>query len=394
MNSLRGTGHSVIKVVIISISILAGTTLMADVNGEFIYEGLMRTYTIHIPPQYNEEDSFTLVINLHGGNGNAPQQASMSQMNTKADTEGFLVVYPNGTQLPAGYTGWNAGEWAESAVDDVGFIGALIDTVVDNYRVDTLRIYATGFSLGAMMCHTLACEMASRIAAVAPVEGGLTLDDWDACQPQRLIPVMHFHHRNDETVPYYGDPELQWAPPIDSVMRHWADENGCDIGPDTFYNEQGALRQRWTRSDDSCEVVFWTLEQGNGHQWPGSPAGSQELSANDEMWDFFMAHPIPMEEEPEPGIEDSANDRSYRLDACCNLASKTVTVNFSLEKEQHVDLALFDVMGCRMTNLLNETLQAGEHRVILDATALPSGVYFCRLSTPEHTRTQPVQLLK
>lgn len=173
-----------------------------DIDGGFEFDEVYRNYVLHIPPQYNEDDSLPLLINIHGGNGTPQQQETMTGMNTKADSEGFFVLYPNGTMLPVGYTGWNAGEWTHSGVDDVGFISALLDTLKSSYKVDTLRIYATGFSIGAMMCHRLACELSERIAAVAPVEGGLTLDDWNSCKPKRLIPVMHFHHRYDASVPY------------------------------------------------------------------------------------------------------------------------------------------------------------------------------------------------
>lgn len=373
----------------IGLALILSILQAEDINGGFFHNGYDRTYVLHIPPEYDGSDSLPLVINLHGGGGSPQQQAILSQMNTKADSEGFFVVYPNGTQLPVGYFGWNAGEWSLSNIDDVDFISVLVDTLVTNYNVDTLRIFATGFSLGAMMCHRLACEIPERIAALAPVEGGLTIEDWNSCQPQRLIPIMHFHHRYDATVPYYGDPTKQWAPPIDSVMRHWAQTNGCDIGPDTFYNENGALRQRWTRDDDSCEVVFWTLEQGNGHAWPGTPTGSQELSANDEMWEFFMAHPIPVEE-PEPGIEESWMPASALDPSNPCIFTQPATIRFSLPQDGKATLILYDASGKKVAILLNGLMTSGVHEVVMDARGLSGGVYFYRLVASGVTESKPI----
>lgn len=177
-------------------------------------------------------------------------------------------------------------------------------------------------------------------------------------------------------------------------MRHWALTNGCNIGPDTFYNAEGALRQRWTRADDSCEVVFWTLEQGNGHTWPGSPiGGTQELSANDEMWEFFKAHPIPVEE-PEPGITEQANPHVY-LDSPAGLISQDViTVNFSLDCPGRVVIKLYDVSGRVLPTLLDGTLDAGEHEVSYPSWGLPTGVYLLRMETPNSTATQTVKILR
>ncbi len=366
------------------------TGYAGDVNGSFMYGGMKRNYMLHVPPQYTETDSLPVVLNLHGGGGSPQQHATFSQMNTKADSAGFFVLYPNGTMLPVGYFGWNAGEWTLGNVDDVGFISALLDTIEANYRIDTLRIYATGFSMGAMMCHRLACELSGRIAAFAPVEGGLTLNDWNSCQPVRLVPIMHFHHRYDANVPYYGDPTKKWAPAIDSVMRHWAHRNGCSVGPDSFFNEKGALRQRWSRTDDSCEVVFWTLEQGRGHAWPGTPTASTELSANDLMWEFFMAHPIPVKE-PEPGILEPVEHPSP--DSHSNLEGFNV-VFFTLAQSECVRLDIFDVLGRRVAVPINGIFEKGEHSVVLEQESLTSGVYFYRLSTSSTTSSGRIIVIK
>jgi polyhydroxybutyrate depolymerase len=355
----------------------SGIASATDVEGGFLYDARYRTYTLHIPPCYNAEDSVPLVINLHGGGGNAAQQATLSQMNLKADADTFLVVYPNGTPLPIGYTGWNAGERYGSNVDDVGFISALIDTLTANYVIDTLGIYATGFSNGGCMCHRLACELSERIAAVAAVAGWLVLDDWNDCQPERLMPIMQFHSRNDPNGSYIY---------IDSVMEHWAERNGCDIGPDTFYNENEALRQRWTRTDDSCEVVFWTIEEY--HAWP-----KVQVSANDEMWEFFLAHPMPEEEEPD--IQEPTLPPSYELDPVSpGVFTQSATISFSLGSREHVTIKVFDVLGREIATVVDGVLDAGEHSVVLDATNMQNGVYFYRLETSTFSKTQSIRLLK
>ena len=50
-----------------------------------------------------------------------------SGFDSKADREGFLLVAPEGTGNPRGwYTGFGPG----GSIDDVGFIGALIDFII------------------------------------------------------------------------------------------------------------------------------------------------------------------------------------------------------------------------------------------------------------------------
>ena len=52
-------------------------------------------------------------------------------MNNKADEVGFVAVYPNGTGLANLMLSWNSdgfrGKMAEGRVDDVAFIGRLLD---------------------------------------------------------------------------------------------------------------------------------------------------------------------------------------------------------------------------------------------------------------------------
>lgn len=362
-----------------------GTAAAEDIEGGFIHDGISRTYLLHIPPGYNGEDSIPLVLNLHWGGGTPAKQAAFCGMNTKADSEGFLVAYPEGTLSPYGWLGWNSGECLGIDVDDVSFISILIDTLIANYRIDTFRIFVTGFCNGGMMTQRLACELSERIAAAASVAGGLHINNWNDCQPARPIPIMHFHARNDPSVPYYGGYyyDCYW-PPVDSFMNYWAGKLGCDTGPDSFYNEKGALRQRWSRSDDSCELILWTTEDGS-HYWPGSPQGSQAISANDEMWEFFAAHPIPVE--PEPGIEESPPP-SYALDPSNpTVFTQSASVRFSLGDREHVKFEVFDVLGRKIVTIVDGVLDAGNHFVVLDATSLQTGVYFYRLATPTFTRT-------
>ena len=71
-----------------------------------------------------------VVLNFHGGGGNAAAHRDYVRMDPLADREGFIVVYPNGTgRLEEKLLTWNAGLCcgyaANEKVDDVGFVRAL-----------------------------------------------------------------------------------------------------------------------------------------------------------------------------------------------------------------------------------------------------------------------------
>ncbi len=58
---------------------------------------------------------------------------------------------------------------------------------------------------------------------------------------------------------------------------------------------------------------------------------------------------------------------------------------FSIPRENHVKLQVYDILGNKITTILNSRLSAGRYDVSFDTTALPvsisSGVYFYRLQT-------------
>src|SRR5262245_45761971 len=62
--------------------------------------GQTRRYRLHVPKNYQQGTTMTLVLNLHGLNESAAQQERLSNMSAKADQAGFIVVYPEGVGSP------------------------------------------------------------------------------------------------------------------------------------------------------------------------------------------------------------------------------------------------------------------------------------------------------
>src|SRR5258708_3826848 len=111
-------------------------THLYDIQASFSHDGSLRSYSIHLPVSfYNQPDRrFPLVLALHGGGGTAADFIGLTHLNDKADSAGFIVVYPDGLRNPSGLRTWNAGKCcAMNAViyktDDVGYIANLIDTM-------------------------------------------------------------------------------------------------------------------------------------------------------------------------------------------------------------------------------------------------------------------------
>jgi len=72
-----------------------------------------------------------------------------------------------------------------------------------------------------------------------------------------------------------------------------------------------------------------------------------------------------------------------------------LTVSYSLPSETTVSISIYNMLGERVSTLINERyLASGYHRVSWDASAFPSGMYFVKIQTPTIIETKKALLLK
>ena len=285
--------------------------------------GRTRHYIVHVPPQAREAPPrpLAVVLSFHGGGGSAKGMQAYARTDALADREGFLVVYPDGTgRWGRRLLTWNAGSCCGYAlthhVDDVAFVRALLDDLARRTPVEARRIYATGLSNGAMMAYRLAAEAGDRIAAIAPVAGGMVVD---AIRSPRPVPILHMHSLDDPRALYGGGlgPPFPFTntrvmqPNMDSVIARWTAFDGCPGSPTVGKKQQGrpgsaaAAHTATPYTYGPCalgsEIVLWKLT-GAGHTWPGAGVQSWQkyvgpatdvIDANTLMWRFFQRFTLP-----------------------------------------------------------------------------------------------------
>ncbi|AKD55829.1 extracellular catalytic domain type 1 short-chain-length polyhydroxyalkanoate depolymerase [Spirosoma radiotolerans] len=283
----------------------------ASVRDTIQHDGQVRIYWVHLPSSYAKTDtSLPLVIALHGGGGSGQQFEAQSKLSEKADKEGFIVVYPDGRQNPGvlRLRTWNAGGCCGQIssvqhTDDVGFIKKLIDKLADTYRVDTKRVYATGHSNGAMLCYRLACELPDKLAAIAANSG--TMQIKTACQPRRVMPILHIHSQLDQNVPFAGGVGLrslnkQWNAPVDSTLNVFARLAHCTTQKQVVQKTSSYTFYKWATCTDGIELHYYLTTDG-GHSWPGGTKAvrmvgdppSEAFLNNDIIWQFFKNYALP-----------------------------------------------------------------------------------------------------
>lgn len=271
------------------------------------HDGDARSYVVRVAPGLAQTGrKLPLVLVLHGGGGNAEITERMTGFTAKAENEGFIVVYPEGSsRFKDKLLTWNAGHCCgyalDNKVDDVGFISALIDKLLRDYPVDPRRVYATGISNGGMMSHRLGIALPQKMAAIASVVGALFGDEKTPAQP---VSALMINGMLDKSVPYRGGPPGGRFPgawdgaPVKAAIAQaefWAQANRCAADP--ILEERGPVISRQYRCPGG-KAVELRLLRDTGHTWPGGQRGfrgaddpGSSLNATDVIWDFFKAHP-------------------------------------------------------------------------------------------------------
>jgi hypothetical protein len=97
------------------------------------------------------------------------------------------------------------------------------------------------------------------------------------------------------------------------------------------------------------------------------------------------------------GIEDAANliPAQYALaQNYPNPFNAQTKIAYSLAQRGAVSIDIYDILGRRISQLSEGIQEPGNHDIIWDANAVPTGIYFYRLTAGEYQETKRMMLLK
>ena len=150
--------------------------IMAGSNTEFRSGGEDRAFELVLPSDYDAAESYPLVFVFHGFGGTSLDYVDGDGMLREyADSEGLIVVSPQGLGSAGGGARWNTSTASEFNVD-VTLFDDLVKCVSEQYSVDMDRIHSTGMSFGGLMTGTLIATRGDVLASAAPFSGGVTLE--------------------------------------------------------------------------------------------------------------------------------------------------------------------------------------------------------------------------
>ncbi|WP_343631508.1 PHB depolymerase family esterase [Fluviicola sp.] len=329
--------------------------------------GVSRAYKLYIPSGFNAQtENPDMIIIMHGLGGTNSDMVGAG-FNFIADTARVIAVYPQALNNNWGMSAWNNGTLLGSTADDIAFMNALIDKGLSDYHVNPARVYATGFSMGSIMSHHMACVMNNRIAAIGAMSGTMPSSDISSCVPAYKTPVIHLHGTADGTVPYDGSalPSLSLVP---QTMAFWRGVHGCDAAadstrlPDTGTDTITIDRFVYDNCNPSGSVELWRFNNAD-HVYLYKPVN--DINEMIEVWLFLRkwTHSNPTS----LGLQDQ---ELSVLKISPNPSNGLVQVSSEFA-------GMFQLIDLKGSVIIEQQIQAGTTE--LDLSAVNKGVYLVRI---------------
>ncbi len=254
-----------------------------------VVDGVSRRYALYVPAA-EKPAPYALVLELHGGGVTIEDMTGESGYKTPyklwmplADSEGVVVVYPEGLPGAYGKPTWNdcrGDATVSSQADDVRFIGVLLDHLLATYPIDPRRVYVSGTSNGGLMALRLAVAMPTRLAAVAAVAAAMPARS-ECPPPTRPLSVLFMNGTRDMHLPYAGGtvssppkPSFGTVQSTAASVALWVQVDGASPQPtvDRFpdrdpHDGSTVVRYTYAHGREGTEVVLYRIE-GGGHAAP------------------------------------------------------------------------------------------------------------------------------
>lgn len=280
------------------------------VDDSHVFNGKERRYVLHIPDDHDGTSTIPLVIFLHGGGGNAESAQNFTNFNNVSENEGFLIAYPEAffESAPNNFV-WADGRGLapdKLGIDDVGFVNSLTSTLMEEYNINSRKVYLCGFSNGSFLTQRIAFEANQLYAAIGTLGGTMSISQYESGDPERAIPMMYVFGTDDPLVPYEGgfvsgNPNLEEVVSAEAAVDFWVQNNDCTDSsgptelPDLVSSDNSTVTVfEYTQGDNGSAVIFYRVN-GAGHTWPGVLLPGQEalgatnldILASSELWHFF-----------------------------------------------------------------------------------------------------------
>ncbi len=261
----------------------SSATAQQLINKNINVDGVNRSYLVYIPVEFNAAENMPAMFFFHGGGGTAYQGINECDFRSLADSERFMVVYPQAINSTSGTNSWDCLGDYHGGIDEMGFMSAMINAMSADYNIDTQRVYAGGYSLGGSIVYDMAGYLPDQVAAIAPVAANMwewTLSDVNWSTP---IACVHLLGTNDFYAPYNGN---AYSIATSAQNNHFVTLNGAQTTPISEYLGGNITRYTWLPGEE-CHGHQHYVRQGGGHDAPSDyPQGPEWI------WDYVSQYSL------------------------------------------------------------------------------------------------------
>ena len=249
-----------------------------------------RTYHVFIPENYVPSGQpLPLIFAFHGAGDSGLSFKKHSGLDQEAQKINAFVVYPD-----AKVSNWNEGcdcnNAARLKIDDIGFVKFLIKKIKSNFKIDSTKIYAVGYSQGGLFAQYVACTLSDKFSAVATVSATFSVPLSQNCFPNSPINLLMLNGTKDYILPYLGlnDGSFSLLSANDAI-RYWSVKNSCNAIANVEYlstsSSISVRKETYANCKNNVETVIYIVE-GGGHDWFIYP----EIYAPKIVTEFFKNH--------------------------------------------------------------------------------------------------------
>lgn len=392
-----------------------------NIGGDNYFNGMM----VYVPPSYylssNATKKYPVIIGFHGyasrGFGSTVELCRMFK-DRGGDSAGHKTLPGRVERSTSHLTQYYGGVNYEYIVITPQFnkyirlqpgvpdqfpsakqVENVINYVVSKYRIDSRRIYLTGYSNGANMIIEYAgssVTRARRVAAIMPI--ALCSQLGHINNSSRGIFAKNIGLAKLKTWFVYCESDNCGSGPIMNVPNKWVDSimkvpgsarprytRLRNVNPATLYNcSDSLLHDAWSRAfDPNFKASYYFT--------PTGAVGAND-GINQNMYQWFIRQlntatsstPLSSVLDEEVPVEGPA---AVSVAINPNPFATNASVHISLNKSQKLYVNLTDMTG-RLVQSYNGMYAQGTFEVKLKVDNLPSGVYLLKVSGENFSNTQ------
>ena len=262
---------------------------------KFRVDGAERSFHLTKPKGIKDNQTYPLIITLHGNPSSAWQMKTYTGMAKAARKQGFFSVFPNAKKFKY----WPINE-AGLIMEEMEFLEELILYMKRNYPID--QVFLCGMSAGGITTYHFALTCGDLLAGAAVISGNLSYFAAEMIrQADHELPPLLLIHGTDDFIFHGTEDELISN---SNSVKNWKGAIHCHS--DSKINPMANRHQR----DDSkvqkivfnCPTPFiYYRVEGGGHHWPGSRFNAnhftslklsnrnKDIDANELILNFFLA---------------------------------------------------------------------------------------------------------